>query len=125
MNPGKKTPRMAADASKPLFNWLDRRASGVLLHPTCLPGDFGVGTFGSEARQFIDFLSEAGISHWQICPLGPTSYGDSPYQCPSAFAGNPYLIDPLILAAEGFIDEEKLGPLLFLPNKSVDFGGLY
>lgn len=112
-------------SSKPLFNWLDRRSSGVLLHPTCLPGEFGVGTFGAEARQFVDFLAEAGFSYWQICPLGPTSYGDSPYQCPSAFAGNPYLIDTMSLAAEGIINEEKLGPLLFLPNDFVDFGGLY
>jgi 4-alpha-glucanotransferase len=112
-------------SSTPLFDWLDQRSSGVLLHPTCLPGEFGVGTFGAEARQFVDFLGEAGFSYWQMCPLGPTSYGDSPYQCPSAFAGNPYLIDVLSLASEGVINEEKLGPLLFLPNEAVDYGGLY
>jgi 4-alpha-glucanotransferase len=112
-------------SSAPLFDWLTDRAAGVLLHPTCFPGDFGIGTFGREARQFIDFLSEAGFSYWQICPLGPTSYGDSPYQCPSAFAGNPYLIDVLALAHAGLVKQDALGPLLFLSQDRVDFGGIY
>ena len=116
---------MTTNASLPLFTWLDRRGSGVLLHPTSLPGDFGIGTFGREARHFIDFLHEAGIGHWQICPLGPTSYGDSPYQSPSTFAGNPYLIDLLPLCQAGLVAQDSLGPLLFLNHDRVDFGGIY
>jgi 4-alpha-glucanotransferase len=109
----------------PLFNWLTDRSSGVLLHPTSLPGDFGIGTLGREARHFVDFLAAAGIAHWQICPLGPTSFGDSPYQGPSAFAGNPYLIDVLELCEHGLVRQDALGPLLFLPHDRVDFGGIY
>jgi 4-alpha-glucanotransferase len=116
---------MSSQTSLPLFNWLDRRATGVLMHPTSLPGDFGIGTFGKEARQFIDFLHEAGIGCWQLCPLGPTSYGDSPYQSPSTFAGNPYLIDVLALCNAGLVRQDALGPLLFLSHDQVDFGGIY
>ena len=65
------------------------RSSGLLLHPTCLPGPFGVGDLGEGARRFVDFLARARQSLWQILPLGPTGFGDSPYQCFSAFAGNP------------------------------------
>jgi 4-alpha-glucanotransferase len=109
----------------PLFNWLDKRSAGVLLHPTALPGDFGIGSLGAEARTFIDFLAESGMSYWQICPLGPTGYGDSPYQSFSAFAGNPYLIDMMSLAEAGFIPDQELGPLLFLSSDTVDYGGIY
>jgi len=69
------------------------RAAGILLHPTSLPGRFGIGDLGSSAYDFVDFLVESGQSLWQILPLGPTGYGDSPYQCFSAFAGNPLLIN--------------------------------
>ena len=65
------------------------RASGVLLHPTSLPGEYGIGEIGPEAYRFADFLQAMGQKLWQILPLGPTSYGDSPYQSPSTFAGNP------------------------------------
>ncbi|MFM7751339.1 MAG: 4-alpha-glucanotransferase, partial [Opitutaceae bacterium] len=75
------------------FSWLDYRAAGVLLHPTCLPGVQGIGTLDRNAVQFLDFLQSAGFTYWQTCPLGPTGFGDSPYQCFSSFAGNPYLID--------------------------------
>ena len=68
------------------------RAAGILLHPTSLPGPNGIGELGSEALRFLDFLAATGITIWQVLPLGPTGYGDSPYQCFSAFAGNPYLI---------------------------------
>ena len=68
------------------------RAGGILLHPTSLPGDFGIGDLGNEAYKFIDFLKKLKLKVWQILPLGPTGYGNSPYQCFSAFAGNPYLI---------------------------------
>lgn len=69
------------------------RSSGILLHPTSLPGPSGIGDFGSEARRFVDYLASAGQSLWQVLPLGPTGFGDSPYQCFSALAGNPLLID--------------------------------
>ena len=68
------------------------RSSGVLLHPTSLPGRFGIGDLGAEALDFLDLLAAAGQRLWQVLPLGPTGYGDSPYQCFSAFAGNPLLI---------------------------------
>ncbi|MEZ4589272.1 MAG: 4-alpha-glucanotransferase [Gemmatimonadales bacterium] len=68
------------------------RSAGVLLHPTSLPGPHGIGELGREAHRFVDVLVEAGLSNWQMLPLGPTGYGDSPYQCFSAFAGNPLLV---------------------------------
>jgi len=73
---------------------LDEPVYGVLLHPTSLPGLYPIGNLGSEARRFVGWLERAGASWWQVLPLGPTGYGDSPYQPFSAFAGNPYLIDP-------------------------------
>lgn len=114
-----------SSSSLPLFDWLTDRAAGVLLHPTCFPGEFGIGTFGAEARQFIDFLHEAGFRYWQICPLGPTSYGDSPYQCPSAFAGNPHLIDLAPLVRAGLLNSSELAPLRSLSPDRVDYGGIY
>ena len=101
---------------KPLFNWLNKRSAGVLLHPTSLPGNQGIGTLDIQADRFIDFLQASGISHWQICPLGPTGYGDSPYQCFSAFAGNPYLIDLGELAAQGLLRGDELTVITQLPK---------
>jgi len=69
------------------------RSAGILLHPTSLPGPHGIGAIGSEAHQFLDTLAQAGLRIWQMLPMGPTGYGNSPYQCFSAFAGNPFLID--------------------------------
>src|SRR5262245_32409305 len=69
------------------------RTAGILLHPTSLPGENGIGALGPEAHRFVDVLADAGVTIWQVLPLGPTGYGDSPYQCFSAFAGNPLLID--------------------------------
>jgi len=109
----------------PLFSWLDSRSTGVLLHPTSLPGDLGIGKLGREATRFIDFLQAAGFKSWQMCPLGPTGYGDSPYQCFSAFAGNPYLIDLHPLVGYGLLSEEDLSPLRRLPYDYVDYGALY
>ena len=109
----------------PLFNWLTERGSGILLHPTCFPGDQGVGTLDHSARQFIDFLEKAGMNHWQVCPLGPTGFGDSPYQTFSAFAGNPYLIDLKQLVGEGLLTDEDLEPFRFMPGSRTDFGLLY
>lgn len=79
------------------------RKSGVLMHISSLPGDQGIGTFGDEARKFVDFLSKAHQTYWQILPLGPTSYGDSPYQSFSTFAGNPYFIDLDYLKRDGLL----------------------
>src|SRR5215472_3853528 len=84
------------------------RSSGVLLHPTSLPGPFGIGDLGPEARRFVDFLADAGQTLWQVLPLGPTGYGDSPYQCFSALAGNPLLISPELLAQEGWLTDAEL-----------------
>src|SRR5512141_1414748 len=78
-----------------------KRKSGVLLHPTSLPGSGGIGSFGEEARRFVDFLHKAGQSLWQILPMGPTAYGNSPYSCYSAFAGNPLLINLETLVDDG------------------------
>ena len=84
------------------------RSSGVLLHPLSLGGPWPCGTMGDEARLFVDFCTQARLGWWQILPLGPTAFGDSPYQSPSAFAGNPYLIDPQALAAQGLLSREEL-----------------
>ncbi|MBV8376862.1 MAG: 4-alpha-glucanotransferase [Verrucomicrobia bacterium] len=106
----------------PLFQWLQNRSAGVLLHPTSFPGSTGIGTIGRDARHFIDFLVEAGVTTWQVCPLGPTGFGDSPYQCFSAFAGNPYLIDLETLLEEGLLREDDLAELRRLPIHRVDYG---
>ena len=79
------------------------RASGILLHPTSLPGRFGIGDFGAEAFKFIDFLIQTGQTYWQILPLGPTGHGNSPYSAYSAFAGNTLMISPERLVADGFL----------------------
>lgn len=84
------------------------RASGILLHPTSLPGPYGIGDLGEAAYSFVDFLDATGQKLWQVMPLGPTGYGDSPYACLSAFAGNPLLISPRKLVDEGFLPEDAL-----------------
>ncbi|MEA3423661.1 MAG: 4-alpha-glucanotransferase [Bacillota bacterium] len=84
------------------------RSSGILMHITSLPSNYGIGTFGEEAYKFIDFLYESGQSYWQILPLGITGFGDSPYQSISAFAGNHYFIDLDILIKEGFLNKADL-----------------
>jgi 4-alpha-glucanotransferase len=115
----------AAVVPAPLFNWLDHRGAGVLLHPTSLPGPFGIGAFDEAATQFLHFLADAGFQYWQLCPLGPTGYGDSPYQCFSSFAGNPYLIDPAALVRAGLLTESEVAPLRRLSHEHVDYGALY
>jgi 4-alpha-glucanotransferase len=109
----------------PLFNWLDQRGAGVLLHPTALPSEYGVGAFDEAAFAFLEFLAKAEFKYWQLCPLGPTGYGDSPYQCFSAFAGNPYLIDPAALVAAGLLTVDSIAPLRVLSPDRVDFGAIY
>ena len=98
------------------------RSAGILLHPTSLPGQFGIGDLGSEAYRFVDFLETAGQKLWQVFPLGPTGYGDSPYQCFSAFAGNPLLISPEKLVEDGFL---SLSEIEAYPNSDplkIDYG---
>jgi 4-alpha-glucanotransferase len=108
-----------------LFNWLDHRAAGILVHPTSLPNAFGVGAFDEGAHALLEFLAAANIKYWQLCPLGPTGFGDSPYQCFSSFAGNPYLIDPAALVRAGLLTDAELNPLRRLSVDHVDFGALY
>ena len=116
--------KKCASESLPLA-WLDQRASGFLLHPTCLPGNQGIGTLDGAAFNVLDLLGSSGFSYWQTCPLGPTGFGDSPYQCFSSFAGNPYLIDLEPLVAAGILESEQLEPLRLLPVDRVDFGSLW
>ena len=101
-----------------------KRCSGILLHPTSLPSPYGIGDLGPQAYRFIDWLSSAGCKLWQVLPLGPTGYGDSPYQCFSAFAGNPYLISPDSLLDDGLLEQKDLDALRGLPAAFVDFGRL-
>ena len=100
------------------------RASGVLLHPTSLPGKFGIGDLGDEAYKFVDFLTDAGQTYWQILPLGPTGYGDSPYQCYSAFAGNTNLISPQKLVREGLLSEDETNQKPDFSDDRIDFGSV-
>lgn len=102
-----------------------RRGAGVLLHPTCLPGEGPVGSLGAEARRFIDILARAGFGWWQVCPLGPTGYGDSPYQALSVFAGNPYLLDLADLGARGLLTDEEIAPLRRRTEERTDYGRLW
>jgi 4-alpha-glucanotransferase len=101
---------------------LKQRASGLLVHPTSLPGRFGIGDLGDEARRFVDFLVESGQRFWQVLPLGPTAYGDSPYQCFSAFAGNPLLVSPEWLVGEGVLPADALDAAPAFPGDRVDYG---
>lgn len=98
------------------------RRSGILLHPTSLAGPYGIGDLGPEAYRFVDWLADAGQSLWQVLPLGPTGYGDSPYQNFSAFAGNPLLISPQRLGEEGLLSQEALAEVPNFPTERVDFG---
>ena len=102
------------------------RASGILMPVFSLPGPFGIGTLGKEAFAFVDFLAEAKQTYWQILPLGPTGYGDSPYQPFSTFAGNPYLIDLETLIEEELLTKEECdgADLVGHPNY-VEYGKLY
>jgi 4-alpha-glucanotransferase len=100
------------------------RVSGLLLHPTSLPSAYGLGDLGPEALRFLDFLEAAGQRVWQVLPLGPTGYGDSPYQCFSAMAGNPLLVSPERLVEAGWLDEPSLRLLEGLPAGTADFDRL-
>ena len=101
------------------------RVSGILLHPTSLRGPHGIGDLGDEAYRFADFLQTSGQTLWQVLPLGPTGYGDSPYACYSAFAGNPLLVNPERLRAAGLLSEADIGAIPTEPEGRVDFAAAY
>ena len=101
------------------------RSAGMLLPIFSLPGDYGAGVLGAEARGFVDFLHVAGQKWWQILPIGPTGAGNSPYTSESTFAGNPLLIDPERLAAEGLLDRADLEGAKLPPSDQIDYGALY
>lgn len=98
------------------------RYSGILVHPTSFPGPYGIGDLGAGAFEFIDFLHEAGQRLWQVLPLGPTGFGDSPYQSFSTFAGNHYLISPDLLLKEGQLEKAELENIPSFDPNSVDYG---
>lgn len=100
------------------------RSSGVLLHPTSLPGPHGVGDIGPEAYRFVDFLRSAGQKLWQVLPLNPTGYGDSPFQCLSAIAGNPLLISLDRLADQGLLNRSALASVPAFPVETADYGAV-
>jgi 4-alpha-glucanotransferase len=100
------------------------RRSGVLLHPTSLPGRYGIGDLGDHAYRFVDFLEAGKQSLWQLLPLGPTGYGDSPYQSFSAFAGNPLLINPDYLIRDGYLPAAAVASAPNFPADKVDFGAV-
>ena len=99
-----------------------QRSAGVLLHPTSLPGLDGIGDVGPQAYRWIDWLAATGCTLWQVLPLGPTGYGDSPYQCFSAFAGNPFLVSPELLLQDGLLTADDLDDRPAFPADRVDFG---
>ena len=98
------------------------RKSGILMHISSLASDYGIGTIGKEAFEFIDFLKNSGQSFWQILPVNPTAFGNSPYQSPSVFAGNTLLIDLDLLVKDGLLTEDDLSGIKFgYDAKKVDF----
>src|SRR5687767_15915495 len=101
------------------------RSSGVLLHPTSLPGTFGIGDLGHGVLDFIDLLASAGQGLWQVLPLGPTGYGDSPYACYSAFAGNTLLISPEKLVEDKLLVPADLKTLTADEGERVNFEAVH
>jgi 4-alpha-glucanotransferase len=112
---------MEADLSNSV---LSRREAGVCLHLASLPGPYGIGEIGRSAFRFVDLLEAASLSVWQFLPLGPTAYGDSPYQPLSTFAGNEMLIDIGDLIEKGLLGDHEVGDLAALPEECVDYGRL-
>ena len=107
-----------------LKNFPFKRKSGILMPISSLHSRYGIGSFGKAAHDFVDFLTEAGVRCWQVLPLGPTSYGDSPYQSPASVAGNPYFIDLDILMEEGLLTKEELKENIH-DTERVDYGWLF
>lgn len=108
-----------------LFTPLNKRSVGVFAHLSSMPSDFGIGTLGKDSRRFIDFLASSGFNYWQMCPVGPTGYGDSPYQSFSTFAGNTYFIDFEELIEHNLLDQASLSSLRGLSKTVTDYGALY
>lgn len=105
---------------------IQKRSSGILMPISSLPSPYGIGTFGKSAYEFADFLYAAGQKYWQILPLGPTSYGDSPYQSFSTYAGNPYFIDLDILIEDGLLTKDEVNSVAWGDNpRYVDYGTIY
>ena len=103
-----------------------KKSNGVIMPIFSIPSDYGIGTLGREAYEVVDFFSEANIHYWQILPLGPTSYGDSPYQSFSSFAGNPYFIDLDLLEEDGLLEKEDYENVDFGENKNyIDYSKMY
>src|SRR5688572_29409886 len=123
--PDRATPGPVVRMNSVPDSWLNTRSAGVLAHVSSLPGDYGIGNVGAGGRAFVDFLADAGVRYWQICPIGPTGFGDSPYQLFSASAGNPYFIDLGELQEHGLLTVEEIAPLRALPADRADYGGLY
>ena len=102
------------------------RKSGIILPIFSLPSNYGIGTLGKEAYRFVDFLEKAQVSLWQILPVGPTSYGDSPYQSFSTFAGNPYFIDLELLVEKGLLQKQEIEKYNFGNfENDIDYGVMY
>ncbi|MDZ7760714.1 MAG: 4-alpha-glucanotransferase [Desulfovermiculus sp.] len=101
---------------------MNTRQSGILVHPTSLPGPHGIGDLGPTAYRFVDILAQSGQRLWQVLPLGPTGYGNSPYMCLSAFAGNPLLISMQLLSQEGLLSPEEISSTPEFPVHRVDYG---
>jgi 4-alpha-glucanotransferase len=112
-------------AASETFRWKTPRKAGILLHPTSLPGPFGIGDLGPCAYRWVDFLAAAGQTLWQILPLNPTGYGDSPYQCLSDFAGNTILVSPELVAEEGLLAPAEVEEHPAFPAGTADFGGTF
>ncbi|MBP5773110.1 MAG: 4-alpha-glucanotransferase, partial [Eubacterium sp.] len=103
-----------------------KRSAGILMPVSSLPSPYGIGTFGSKAYEFVDHLEASGQKYWQVLPLGPTSYGDSPYASFSAFAGNPYFIDLDFLIEDGLITKDFVESFKWnLEDQFVDYGLLF
>ena len=102
-----------------------KRASGVLMPVFSLPSKYGIGCFSKEAYKFVDQLKKAGQSYWQILPLGPTGYGDSPYQSFSTYAGNPYFIDLKTLVKEGLLTKKECKEVRCKEQKKIDYEKIY
>jgi 4-alpha-glucanotransferase len=112
-------------STAPLFDWLNSRSAGLLLHPSSLPGNQGIGVLDNAIDDLLAGMQACGLRHWQLCPLGPTGFGDSPYQCFSSFAGNPYFIDLAPLVTDGLLSPADLVPLQALSQEKIDYGLLY
>ena len=100
------------------------RYCGILVHPTSFPSPYGIGDLGDGAYAFIDFLYDAGQTLWQCLPLGPTGFGDSPYQAFSAFAGQPLLISPDLLLKDGLLEKDDLADVPDFNDYSVEYGNV-